>query len=306
MATQTETEVPRTSAPDLSFNAFAITDWGLLAGTALMWGSSFIFIEEGLEAFSPALITVLRLAFGVLALAAFSKARAPVQRADLSRIALLAVFWMAAPFLLFPIAQQWIDSSLAGMLNGAVPIFASLVAAVAIRRLPGWKQGLGIAIGFAGVVVVSLPAVDNAKTTAVGIFLVLLATLFYGIALNLAVPLQHKYGSLPVLLRAQLFALLFVIIPGCIALTDSSFKLSSLASMVPLGALGTGLAFVFMATLIGRVGAARGSVTIYFVPCVAVALGAIVRGEHIEVVSLLGAGMVIAGAYLASRRAAGH
>jgi drug/metabolite transporter (DMT)-like permease len=103
-------------------------------------------------------------------------------------------------------------------------------------------------------------------------------------------------------LRTQLFALAYTLVPGLLAIGDSSFKTTSLLALVPLGCLGTGIAFVTMATLMGRVGPARASIAIYFVPVVAVALGSIVRSESIAPIALLGTAMVIAGAYLTSRK----
>ena len=288
--------------PAHSLEQFVAADWGLLLGTALFWGSSFIWIEEALEAFRPGLISLLRIGLGAAMLVVFPRARAKVERSDLPALALLGLLWMAAPFLLFPIAQQWIDSSLAGMINGAVPIFAALVAAVVARRPPTQKQVLGLAIGFAGVVVISRSAIEGANSTALGVALVLMATCFYGIAINIAAPLQQRYGSLPVILRTQLFALMFTLAPGLFAIRDSSFKATSLLAVIPLGCLGTGIAFVTMATLMGKVGPARASVAIYFVPVVAVALGAIVRNDSIAPIALLGTAMVIAGAYLTSRK----
>ncbi|MDQ4144134.1 MAG: DMT family transporter [Actinomycetota bacterium] len=293
---------PQGGALDSSLDRFGARDWGLLAGTALLWGSSFIWIEEALEAFEPGLITLVRVVFGAATLAVFPRARATVPRSDIPAIALLGLLWMAAPLLLFPIAQQWIDSSLAGMLNGAVPIFAALVASIAARALPQRKQVLGLAVGFAGVVTVSWPGLGGARSTALGIALVLLATVFYGISVNLAAPLQRRNGALPVLLRAQLFAIAFSLIPGVLAIGGSEFKTTSFLAMIPLGCLGTGLAFVWMSTLVGRVGAARGSVTIYFVPIVAIVLGAVVRSESIAALALLGTAMVIGGAVLTSRK----
>jgi drug/metabolite transporter (DMT)-like permease len=280
---------------------FEVTEWSLLTAIALMWGSSFLFIEEGLEAFRPGLITVLRLVLGVLTLVFFARARRPIERSDLPAITLLALFWMAGPFLLFPIAQQWIDSSLAGMINGGVPVFAALIASIVWKRLPTMAQIFGFVLGFAGVVAVSWPAVRNARSTALGVILVLLATASYGIAVNIAEPLQRKYGALPVLLRAQLIALVMTALPGALAIRGSSFNWLSLGAMVPLGCLGTGLAFVAMTNLVGRVGAARASLAVYFIPIVAVVLGVLLRDESVHPVSLFGTGLVIIGAVLASR-----
>jgi drug/metabolite transporter (DMT)-like permease len=187
------------------------------------------------------------------------------------------------------------------MLNGSMPIFAGLVAAMIMRRWPPAKTLAGIGVGFLGVVAVSWPAVESSSATLLGAALVLLATVFYGIAVNIAVPLQHRNGSLPVLLRAQAVALALTFVPGTFGALDSSFSWTSLGAMIPLGCLGTGLAFVWMSRLVGRVGAARGSVTIYFIPVVAIVLGAVFRNESIAAISLVGTALVLAGAFLASR-----
>lgn len=296
-------EQPSTPAPgtsSFSLNAFSPSDWLLLGATALTWGSSFLWIEVALESFSPPFITLLRVVLGALTLVFFRKARAEVLVSDLPAIALLGVLWMAVPLLLFPIAQQWIDSSLAGMINGGVPIFAGVVAALLARRLPPPRTMVAIGVGFLGVLAVSWPAVQSSRATALGAALVLLATGLYGIAINVAVPLQQKYGSLPVLLRAQLVAIVLTLIPGLLGATRSTWSWESFAAMIPLGCLGTGLAFVWMTTLVGRVGAARGSITIYFVPVVAIIFGAVFQDENIALISILGTALVIGGAFFAS------
>jgi len=282
--------------------AFGPQEWGLLAAVAVIWGSSFLFIEIGLEHFGPGVVAFGRVAIGALTLSLLPRSRRPVDRADLPRVALLGLFWMAAPLLLIAIGQQWIDSSLAGMVNGALPIFATVTAAILLRRLPAGRQLAGIAIGFAGVVAVLWPATHDADATALGAGLVLLAVLCYGVAVNLAVPLQQRYGALPVLVRAQLFALVLLVPAAVVSLPSTEFAWSSTLAVVVLGCFGTGLAFVAMTTLVGRVGATRGSVAIYFLPVVAIALGVAFRDETVAAISLVGTGLVLAGAYLTSRR----
>lgn len=286
---------------EVASGAFAIRDWVLLGGIALTWGSSFVFIEEALENFEPALIAFLRILFGAVTVVWLKRARVPVARSDWGAVVVVGLLWMAIPFLLFPIAQQWIDSSLAGMINGAVPLFAALVATLISRRLPGTSQALGLVVGFAGVVAVSWPAVQGARSSATGVVLVLLATVCYGIALNVVVPLQRRYGSFAILLRVQAVALALTLVPAAIGATDSTFAWNSLLAIVPLGCLGTGLAFVWMTALAGRVGPSRGSVTIYFIPVVAIVLGTIFRNESIALMSLFGTALVLFGAYLTSR-----
>jgi drug/metabolite transporter (DMT)-like permease len=285
-----------------STEAFGTQEWLLLSSIALIWGSSFLFIDVALEAFRPGVIALARVALGVAALAMFAAARRPVDRHDLPRVAFLGVIWAGLPLLLFPLAQQWIDSSVAGMLNGAVPLFGAAWAVLLLRRPLGRTQTLGLLVGFAGVVAISWPEVRGSQATTLGTALVLLAVACYGLAVNLAVPLQQRHGALPVLLRAQLAALVLLAPFGLWSLPGSHFEWGAALAMLPLGLLGTGLAFVLMTTLVGRVGGPRGAVATYFIPVVAIALGVIFLDERVVAVALLGTGLVLGGAWLTSRR----
>jgi drug/metabolite transporter (DMT)-like permease len=126
----------------------------------------------------------------------------------------------------------------------------------------------------------------------------------YGLAVNLAVPLQQRYGALPVLLRAQLAALALLLPFGLWSLPGSHPQWGAALALLPLGILGTGLAFVLMSTLVGRVGGPRGAVATYFIPVVAIALGVIFLDERVAPVALLGTALVLGGAWLTSRREA--
>jgi len=134
-----------------------------------------------------------------------------------------------------------------------------------------------------------------------GVVLILLAVLCYGLAVNLAVPLQQRYGALPVLLRSQLVSLVVVTPFFAAALPSSGWAWSSATAVFLLGVLGTGAAYVAMAVLVGRVGATRGSIAIYFIPIVAVFLGTVLREERFHPVSLAGMALILLGAWLASR-----
>jgi len=293
-----------TTSAGTNLDAFGPREWGLLAAIASIWGSSFLFMEIGLEAFHPTVVTMARVGLGAATLALVPRARQPVDVEDRARIAFLGLIWIAIPLTLFPVAQQWIDSALAGMLNGGMPIATAAVATVMLRRLPPARQLAGIVIGFVGIVLISLPGLRDAEATALGTVLVLIAIALYGLAANLAVPLQQRYGALPVLLRAQLAALVVVVPVGLFGLPHSTWDTASALAMVPLGTLGTGLAFVAMTVLVGRVGGPRGSVAIYFVPIVAIVLGIVFRDESVALISLAGTAVVIVGAWLTSRREA--
>jgi drug/metabolite transporter (DMT)-like permease len=179
-------------------------------------------------------------------------------------------------------------------------LFVAVVAAGAVRQLPSRYQAIGLVVGFAGVVAISLPSVGSGSN-ALGVGLVLVAAILYGFAFNIAAPLQRRHGALPVIFRAQLVAVVLVLPAAIVGATESTFGWGSLLAVVALGSLGTGLAFYWFTTLIGRVGSTRGSVAIYLVPVVAIVLGAALLDETIHPAAVLGTALVIAGAYITSR-----
>ena len=169
MSTPAESRKILSTSEGVNREAFSPLDWTLFFSVALIWGSSFLLMDIGLEAFEPGLITLLRVGLGAAALWLIPVARSTrIDRVDWPRLVALSVIWVAVPFTLFPIAQQYINSAITGMLNGAVPIFAAVVAIGMLRRLPRTVTIAGLIIGFAGVVAISAPsAVENGFSSPV-------------------------------------------------------------------------------------------------------------------------------------------
>jgi drug/metabolite transporter (DMT)-like permease len=285
--------------------AFTALDWALFGSIGLIWGSSFLLIAIGLDAFEPGLITWLRVLFGAAVLWIVPVSRTRIAREDRARLVALSFLWVAVPFTLFPLAQQWISSGLTGLLNGSLPIFATTIGAVMLRRLPGRAQAIGLIAGFAGVAAIAAPSLAEGSNEALGVVLVLLAVVCYGVAINIAAPLTQRYGSLPVMARMLALAVVWTAPLGLVGLAGSSFEWGPLAAIATLGAVGTGLAFVLMGTLVSRVGSSRASFATYLIPVVALVLGAVFLDESVRALSILGIVLVIAGAVLASRREPG-
>ena len=281
--------------------AFTPLDWGLFLSIGGIWGSSFLLIAIGLDAFEPGLVTWLRILLGALALWAVPAARQPLHREDRARLVTLSVLWVAIPFTLFPLAEQRISSGLTGLINGALPIFAVAVSSLMLRRVPGRAQTLGLFVGFSGIVAIALPSLGAGSSEALGVVEALVATVCYGFAVNIAAPLTQRYGSLPVMARMLALGAAWTAPLGLLALPGSSFAWPSTLAVAGLGIVGTGVAFVMMGHLVARVGS-RASFAIYLIPVVALCLGAVFRDEQVHLLSIVGVGLVIAGALLASRR----
>jgi drug/metabolite transporter (DMT)-like permease len=299
-------DVPEPAAvadPRASSAAFAPLDWGLFGAVGGIWGASFLFIAIGLDHFHPGLVTLLRVGLGAAALLAVPAARrSKVARRDRGRLVAVSVIWVGVPFTLFPLAEEHINSAVAGLLNGATPLFAGLFGALFFGRRPRGPQLVGMLVGFGGVALVSLGTSVGGGSAVVGVLMVLGATACYGVATNLAVPLQQTYGSVVVMSRMLAIATLCTVPFGLWGLRTSEFGWGSLAAVAVLGVVGTGVAFALMGTLVGRVGAHRATFITYLVPVVSLFLGVAFRDDEVTGVALAGVALVIVGAVLASRQ----
>ena len=273
----------------------------MLAGVALIWGSSYLLIAIGLEALEPAVITWVRVILGFAVLVGLPAARRPVERADWGRIAVLGIVWSTIPFLLGPVSQQHITSAMAGMINALVPISSAIIAALLLRSRPRFPLVVGILLGFVGAVGLTVPARGDSPAMDWGIALAVIAVVFYALALNLAVPLQQKYGSPAVIMRALGVASVATAPFGIAGLAGSEWSTGPVMAVAVLGILNTGVAFALVTLLVGRVGPTRGSVAAYFLPIVAMVLGVLLRDETVLPIQVIGTGLVLLGAFLASR-----
>jgi drug/metabolite transporter (DMT)-like permease len=282
---------------------FGPLEWGLTALIAVIWGASFLFIRIGLETFGSGLVPPLRIAFGIVALAAMGGLRGRVERRDWPAIALLGVLWMALPFLLFSLAERTVATSVTGMINGAVPLSSALCAALWHRRAPSARRSLALLLGFAGVSVVAFAATSGSQREAdvPGIVMLLVAIGCYGVSANITGPLQRRYGAMPVILRAQIIGLVISLPFAAYSLPQAHFSLVALGAMALLGGLGTGLAYAILALLVGRTDATRGTIGVFLTPIVAVVLGAAVLHEPLSWATLGGTALVLVGAVLTSR-----
>ena len=282
--------------------SFAAVDWTLFAVVGTIWGSSFLFMAIGLETFRPGLVTWIRVLFGASVLWVLPGVRTRIDRADRLPLLFLAITWVAIPFTLFPLAQGSVNSAIAGMLNGAAPIFTAVIAAVLHHRVPGSRQLMGIPLGFLGVAAIALSAAGHGSSQLIGVVLIILATVCYGIAFNIATPLQQRYGSLPVMARILAIGAVLTAPIGLGSVPGSRFTWSSLLAVAAVGVLGTGVAFVLMGRLVGRVGPTRASIVGYLIPVVALLLGVVLRNDDVGPFAVAGVGLVILGASLTSRK----
>jgi len=290
-----------------STTKFRPAEWGLSSLLSLTWGSSFLLIAVVIDHFDPSVVPFGRSLAGAAALACFRGARESIPARHWPRIAVLGLVWMALPFWLFPLAEQTVTSGVAGMMNGGLPVVTALITAIWVRRLPSRKRVFAIILGFIGIAIIAAPAVreesQSGKPVADlrGVLFLLAAVGCYAVATNIARPLQAQFAPARLLVRVQLAATLWSLPVAMAGINESVFSISSLAALVTLGIVGTGLAFVAFGMLLERTGITRAMIPTYFTPVVGLLLGAVFRDEHIAMLSVVGMAVVIFSAWMTSK-----
>jgi drug/metabolite transporter (DMT)-like permease len=208
------------------------------------------------------------------------------------------------PAFLFCIAETKIDSSLAGILNAFTPIFALIIGIIMYKLQVGWFKILGLALGFVGLVLLFITRGNISFSYLSYASLVLLATIFYGMNINLVA--HHLKGQTSITIASVAFCSL--IIPSLVVLFLAGFFhhsftepniISSMAASVALGVGGTAFASILYYMLIKRAGGFFASMVTYGIPFVAVGWG-LYGGESITILQVLCLCVILIGVYMAS------
>ena len=285
----------------------------LLGVLALMWGSSYLFIKIGVETLPPLSVAALRIAIGLAILAvavAATRTPFPWDRRTLGHLAVLGVVNIAVPFSLIGWAEQRIDSGLAGMLQASSPIFTLVIAGMFLRdeRITPARLS-GVLVGFAGIVVLSGSNLGELGSQAgldrlLGDLAIVASSLCYAVG-NVYARRNLRQARPLVLATGQVGAGLVVLL-GLALFVDGGVVMPSVpgaaVSVLWLGVVGTGFAYMVFFRILTRWGATRVSLVAYLMPVVAVALGIVVLGETIDASFLVGAMLALAGIWIANRR----
>ena len=270
--------------------------------TSSIWGSSFLMIKYSLEELNPSDIAIYRILLGALFINIFVRAKENILKTDNVRIFIISFFWMALPFYMFGIAEQTITSSLAGLINGSTPIFVAFIAVIFYKLKVTKIQILYIFTGFIGVGLISLSEGISDLSFDIGFIYALIASISYGIAVNMVEPLIKKYDSLIVIKMVIRYALLISLL---MLGPTASFKLPtagvSLIPMLILGIGSTGIAFLTYYKLLESVGRISSSFIVYMIPIFSIYFGYQFLNEITNSIQFLGIGVILTSAFLYSR-----
>jgi drug/metabolite transporter (DMT)-like permease len=278
---------------------------------ALIWGFSFYFIKVGLEEFTPVGVAFSRIAFGAATLIILSLVtKTPLPpRWSWKYIFFASLLWVSIPWMLFGFGETRVSSALAGIINGATPLM-TLVAILLVfpEEKPTRQRMFGLGIGFIGILVVVGVwniggAQDGSSIDLLGVGVLIMAISCYGIAY----PFVRRYLTGPTVREplnpiaiATGMMLCGLAITGPIVaftgITNAQLTAGPFLSMVALGVLGSGFAYVLNFKLVTAADATTASTVTYITPLVAVIVGAIFLNEHITWNQPVGGLLVVLGA----------
>ncbi|MBI3177030.1 MAG: DMT family transporter, partial [Chloroflexi bacterium] len=283
-----------------------IKEWSAFALLGLVCGSSFLWIKIAVQEVGPFTLVAFRLLFGVLGLLVimrWQRQSFPRDRRTLLAYLFMGVVNTAVPFVLISWGETKIDSGLASILNGTVPLFTIVIAhywlhdeKITVGRLAG------LAVGFVGVVVLVSRdfGPQGLHGNLWGQLAVIAASICYATAITFS--RRHLRNQPPVVQSFMVLLLADAVIWPATLMVDRPFHLPQLPvtwlALVWLGLLGSCFAYLMFFYLINAWGPTRASLVTYVFPVIGVILGIIFLKEVADWRLMVGT-LLIVGAVLA-------
>ncbi|NOZ06063.1 MAG: DMT family transporter [Chloroflexi bacterium] len=284
-------------------------NYGMLILLALIWGSSFLFIKVAVAEVSPLYLVQGRLFLALLFLYAFLRLRG--QRLPRGRkvwiiLTVIGLFNNALPFTLISWGEQYIDSGVAAVFNGTMPLFTVIIAHFLTRddRMNLAKM-IGVLIGFGGVaVMIGADLAALAHANVLGELAVMGAACGYGLSTTLVKKYLHNVppeaAATGQLLASTIWLALIIVVTGQPLPAMPSAKAAG--SIIALGVMGTGIAYLIYYRLIKRIRATQMSLVTYLIPITAIMWGVLLLGEQPGLRTFVGMGLILGGVMLSGRK----
>lgn len=279
------------------------------AALATTWGCSFWWIHISLEWLQPIGVAFMRLLLGAITLLIIARqARVPLIRdvRTIGHVAVVSLTLSSLPFTLFSYGQREVSSILAAIINATTPLSAMVFGFLLIpAERPDRRQLFGLAVGFAGVMVVLGVWDAVPSSTLHGVVLCVLAITSYGISYPYARRHISPLGLAPTSLAVtQTLVGTALLLPVVLATglrsagPGDSPGIGAWAALIALGSMSTGVAYILNYTVIERAGATVASSVTYVTPAVAVVVGTLFLGESVTWHNVVGTAIILSGVYL--------
>ena len=276
-----------------------------VAVTLVFWASAFVAIRHLGQDFSPGALTLGRLVVGSLCLGVAALSRGlprPTGRQWLS-IVTIGVLWFGVYNVALNAGERRVDAGTAAMLIQVSPVLIALLAAVFLNERFTLYLGLGLALAFGGVGLISLSMSEGGDNDVLGVLLCLLSAVVYSISLILQKPLVAKLPAIHVVwLACTVGAVVCLPFAPTLLSEGADAPVSSILWIVYLGVFPTAIAFTTYAYALRHMSASSLGVTTYLVPPITIVMGVVFLDEAPPGMAYVGGALALVGVAVARRK----
>jgi len=281
--------------------------WAAFAALCVIWGIPYFLIKVAVVEIPPLLLAWSRvlLATAVLLPVAWRRGALGCLRGHTAALCAFALAEFAIPFAAISCGEQWISSSVTGILIATVPLWVVLLArSFGVHEPLGVRRMIGLALGFIGVVALLGFGTISGPWGWAGVACMLMAALGYAVGPLIIQRHLRDLDAVGPLATCLAIAAVLLALPAMRVLPAHWPGAAALASLVVLGVPCTAIAMLLMFYLVSHAGASRATLITYINPAVASLLGIGLLDEHLGAGGIVAFGMILAGSWLASRGAA--
>ena len=278
--------------------------WGAFAALGIIWGLPYFFIRLSVLELSPVVVAFGRVALGTLILLPVAWRRGALRSLGRHKAAISAFAFaeFIIPFSVISFGEQWISSSVTGILIAMVPLSIALIQRFfGVHEHLGLWRILGLGLGFVGVAALLGFGTISGPMGWAGVGCMLIATLGYAIG---PLIIQRHLGGLDPygpIAASLTVASAVLLVPAILTFPTHMPSVLALTSMAILGVVCTALAMLLMFYLVGHAGASRAAVITYINPAVAALLGVWLLHERLGLGGILAFVLILLGSWLATR-----
>ena len=292
-------------------------DYILLTVLALIWSSAFFNIKIATYSYGPVMIAFLRIFFGaipVIGLCLYKKIKIEAFSKDWHWFAAIGLINLVIPFFLIAYGVQKIQSNLAAILMATTPLSATILAHLFTdSEKINFTKVLGVLVGFSGIVFLFSDSILINDNNFMSAILILIGSTFYVIGGLLTLKVSNKANenvTSSILIWATIFILPISLILSYFNTTESlmfiqdlhfSHRLDSTISLIYLGTVPTGIAWLIRFRILKNNGLVFQAQVAYLIPIFGVILGYIFLKELITPKVLVALIAVILGIYFVKK-----
>ncbi|MBA3855147.1 MAG: EamA family transporter [Gemmatimonas sp.] len=265
------------------------------------WGAAFLFIRIAVPEFGPIALVEVRVAIAAALLLAWVAARGELGafRGRWRNLLVIGAINTAIPFALFAYATRTVPAGFAAVLNATVPLWGALIGRVVFGEKLGIDRGVGLFVGFIGVVILVAPKLSIGGET-LAIVAALGGSSLYALAAHLTRRMLPGMSSLAISAGSLLASVMILALPAIWLRPSVMPGAAAWGSVIALAVGGTALGYVLYFRLLANAGPTSAMAVTYLIPLFGMVWGWLFLREAATLTMLAGCGFILAGVAVAT------